>query len=131
MGQAVSMRYGRSGKYESEATAATLTVTNSTATATSLTFAGLRGRPIAFIVRVTSTITSGSTTYYYIASIRFNGSNTDGTYFRIGSTRAIYNDTTHYSFEYANGSLTVKSSASRSAAGGSFYNGTYELVYVY
>lgn len=107
-------------------------VSNSSNTATSINFTGLAGEPIAFFVRVTTTITSsGSTSYYYVAAIRYNGTNTNGTYMRIGSTRGIYNDTSHYSFTYSNGTLTVHSSASRTAAGGSFYNGTYELTYIY
>lgn len=110
----------------------TKTVSNSSNTATSISFTGLEGEPIAFFVRVTTTITSsGSSSYYYVASMRYNGTNTNGTYMRVGSTRGIYNDTSHYSYTYSNGTLTVKSSASRTAAGGSFYNGTYELVYVY
>lgn len=110
----------------------TATVTNSSATATSISFSGLDGEPIAFVVRVTTTITSsGNTTYYYVSCMRYNGTNTQGTYFRVGSTRGIYNDTSHYSFTYSNGTLTVRSSASRTTAGGSFYNGTYELTYVY
>ena len=105
---------------------------NSSNTATSLSFTGLSGEPIAFFVRVTTTITSsGNSSYYYVACMRYNGSNTYGTYMRVGSTRGIYNDTTHYSYTYSNGTLTVRSSASRTAAGGSFYNGTYELTYIY
>lgn len=110
----------------------TKSVSNSSNTATTLSFTGLGGEPIAFVVRVTTTITSsGSTSYYYVASMVYDGSSTEGTYFRVGSTRGIYNDTSRYSFTYSNGTLQVKSSGSRTAAGGSFYNGTYELVYVY
>lgn len=116
----------------SGATVGTGSVTNSSNTATSLSFTGLEAEPVAFFVRVTTTITSsGNSSYYYVASIRYNGSNTYGTYMRVGSTRGIYNDTSHYSYTYSSGTLTVRSSASRSAAGGSFYNGTYELTYVY
>lgn len=110
----------------------TKSVTNSSNTATSLNFTGLSGQPKAFFVRATSTITSsGNTSYYYVVSMVYDGSSTEGTYFRIGSTRAVYNDTSHYSYTYSNGTLQVKSSGSRTAAGGSFYNGTYELVYIY
>lgn len=114
------------------ATVGTGSVTNSSNTATSISFTGLSAQPVAFFVRITTTITSsGSTSYYYVASMRYNGTNTNGTYMRVGSTRGIYNDTSHYSFSYSNGTLTVSSSASRTSAGGSFYNGTYELTYVY
>ena len=109
----------------------TASVSNSSNTATSLSFT-VSGEPLVFFVRITTTITSsGSTSYYYVASMRYNGSDTYGTYMRIGSTRGIYNDTSHYSFSYSGSTLTVRSSASRTTAGGSFYNGTYELTYVY
>ena len=47
------------------------------------------------------------------------------------SNGTFYNDTTHYSYSYSGTTLTITSSGTRSAAGGSFYNGTYELTYVY
>lgn len=110
----------------------TKTLTNSSNTATSLQFTSMGGQPIAFFLRATSQIVSnGSTSYYYVDSIRYNGTNTQGTYTRIGSTRGIYPDTTHYSYSYSGTTLTVSTSASRTAAGGSFYNGSYELVYIY
>lgn len=110
----------------------TATVTNSSNTSTALNFTGLAGEPIAFFLRCTSTIqSSGSTSYYYVHNMRYNGANTQGNYMRIGSTRGIYADTSHYSFTYSNGTLQVRSSASRTSAGGSFYNGTYELTYIY
>ena len=110
----------------------TKTVTNSTNTATSLEFTSMEGRPIAFFLRCTTQIqSSGSTAYYYVDNFRYNGSNTQGTYVRIGSTRGIYPDTTHYSYSYSGTTLTVTTTGSRTAAGGSFYNGTYELVYIY
>lgn len=110
----------------------TKTVSNSSNTATSLNFTGLSGEPIAFIVRCETTIqSSGSTSYYYVHNMRYNGTNVEGNYMRIGSTRAIYADTSHYSYTYNNGTLTISSSASRTSAGGSFYNGTYELTYIY
>lgn len=110
----------------------TKTVTNSTNTAISLEFTSMEGRPIAFFLRCTTQIqSSGSTAYYYVDNFRYNGSNTQGTYVRIGSTRGIYPDTTHYSYSYSGTTLTVTTTGSRTAAGGSFYNGTYELVYIY
>lgn len=110
----------------------TKTVTNSSNTATSLAFTSMKGEPIAFVLRATSQISSsGSTTYYYVTAVRYNGTNTNGNFFRIGSTRRIQNDTTHYSFSYSGTTLTISSSGSRTTEGGSFYNGTYELVYVY
>lgn len=110
----------------------TVTVSNSSNTATSLSFTGLKGTPKAFFVKCNTQVSSsGSTTYYYVVDIRHNGTNTYGTVFRIGSTRRIQHVTSGYSFTYSNGTLTVSSSGSRTASPGSFYNGTYELTYIY
>ena len=106
-------------------------VTNSSAANTSISFTNLSGTPKAFFVRFTGSLTrSSNSSYYYITAIRYNGTNTNGNYWRM-SNGTFSNDTTHYSYTYSNGTLTVSSSASRSAAGGSFYNGTYELTYFY
>lgn len=110
----------------------TTTVTNNSNTATSISFTSLEGTPKAFFVRCTTQIqSSGSTNYYYVDNMRYNGTNTQGTYVRIGGTRGIYPDTTHYSYSYTGTTLTLTTTGSRTGAGGSFYNGTYELVYVY
>lgn len=109
-----------------------------TATATastypvSLEFTGMQGQPKVFSLRTTSQISSsGSTTYYYIANIHYNGTSTSGNVFRIGSTRRIDNVTSGYSWSYSGSTLTITSSAaSRSASPGAFYS-EYELVYVY
>lgn len=100
---------------------------------TSLSFSSMRGRPIALFLRLTTQVSSsGSTTYYYIVDMRYNGSNTTGNCFRIGSTRRVDNITSGYSYSYSGTTLTISSSASsRSASPGAFYNGTYELVYIY
>ena len=110
----------------------TKTVTNDSNTATTLSFTSMSGRPSAFFVRCQTQIqSSGSTNYYYVDNMRYNGTNTQGTYVRIGGTRGIYPDTTHYSYSYSGTTLTLTTTGSRTGAGGSFYNGTYELVYVY
>lgn len=112
-------------------TCATTTMTNSNDQATSIEFTELSGQPKWFFVRCTSQLSrSSSYSYYYITAVRYNGTNHYGNYYR-RSNGTFYNDTTHYSHTYSNGTLTVSSSASRGAAGGSFYNGTYELVYIY
>jgi hypothetical protein len=109
----------------------TKTVTNSSNTATSLAFSSLSGEPKAFFVRCMAQLTrSSSYSYYYITAIRYNGTNTYGNYWRM-SNGTFYADTSHYSFTYSNGTLTVKSSGARGSAGGSFYNGDYELTYIY
>lgn len=100
---------------------------------TQLAFTGLKGEPIMFALRTTTQISSsGSTTYYYITDMIYDGNAVHGNCFRIGSTRRVDNIASGYSFTYSNGTLTVGSSASsRSNSPGAFYNGTYELVYVY
>lgn len=113
-------------------TVATGSATLSTAGNT-LTFSSLSGQPIAWFVRCTTQLSSsGSTTYYYVDSARYNGSNTQATLFRIGSTRRIQNQTSGISYTYSGGTLTITTTAT--AAGntpGFFYNGTYELTYIY
>ena len=112
-------------------TCATTTMTNSNDQATSIQFTGLSGEPKWFFVRCAAQMSrSSSYSYYYITTVRYNGTNHYGNYWR-RSNGTFYNDTTHYSHTYSNGTLTVSSSASRGAAGGSFYNGSYELVYIY
>lgn len=109
----------------------TKTMTNSDNQATSIEFTGLSGEPKWFFVRCTSQLSrSSSYSYYFVTAVRYNGTNHYGNYYR-RSNGTFYNDTTHYSHTYSNGTLTVSSSANRGAAGGSFYNGNYELVYIY
>ena len=98
----------------------------------SIQFTGMKGRPKYFFLRSTSQMSSsGSTTYYYIVDMRYDGTNTTGNCFRIGSTRRVDNITSGYSWTYSGTTLTITSSAaSRSASPGAF-NNTYELVYIY
>lgn len=98
----------------------------------SISFTGMKGEPKAFFLRSTSKISSsGSTTYYYIIAMRYNGTNTTGSCFRIGSTRRVDPITSGYSWSYSGTTLTITSSASsRSYSPGAFNNG-YELVYIY
>lgn len=112
-------------------TVKTTTKTNSSNTATSISFTGLTGQPVAFFVRCATQMQSSSTTYYYVSNMRYNGTNVNGNAFRMGSTRQVTVVTSGYSYSYNNGTLTVSSSGNRTTAPGSFYNGTYELVYVY
>lgn len=109
----------------------TKTMTNSDNQATSIEFTGLSGEPKWFFVRCTSQLSrSSSYSYYFVTDIRYNGTNHYGNYYR-RSNGSYYNDTSHYSHTYSNNTLTVSSSANRGSAGGSFYNGNYELVYIY
>lgn len=109
----------------------TTTKSNSDNTATSLQFTGLKGTPIAWFVRCATQMQSSSTTYYYVSNMRYNGTNVNGNAFRMGSTRQVTVVTSGYSYTYNNGTLTLTSSGSRTSAPGSFYNGTYELTYIY
>lgn len=98
----------------------------------SISFTSMSGEPKAFFLRSTSQISSsGNTTYYYIIDMRYNGTNTTGNCFRIGSTRRVDTIASGYSWSYSGTTLTITSSAaSRSASPGAF-NNTYELVYFY
>ena len=112
----------------------TATMTNNSATAQQIQFTSLTGQPKAFFCRCTSNLSrSSSNRYYYIADIRWDGSSTGGV---VGNKYYVYNgqysnQTTGYSQSYSNGTLTLTTTGSQTASPGSFYNGTYELVYVY
>lgn len=97
----------------------------------SLSFASMKGEPKAFYLKATFTMTSSSSTYYYVDSMRYNGDNVQGRLFRMGSTRQTEHVTSGYSYSYSNGTLTVSSSGNRTTSPGCFYNGSYELVYIY
>ena len=97
----------------------------------SLSFTSMKGEPIAWCLKATFTMTSSSSTYYYVDSMRYNGTNTTGRLFRMGSTRQTENVTSGYSFTYSGTTLTITSSGNRTTSPGCFYNGSYELVYVY
>lgn len=114
---------------------ATVTMTNSSNQNTSIDFTLPSGRtPKAFFARLTSQIArSSSYRYYYVYDMRWDGSSTGGV---AGNQFYMYsgtlNDVTSgYSYAQSGTTFTLSSTGSRSAAPGSFYNGTYELVYVY
>ncbi|MBR5367005.1 MAG: hypothetical protein IK132_12240 [Clostridia bacterium] len=109
----------------------------------SISFSSMKGEPKYFFLRSTSQISSsGSTTYYYIIDMRYDGNANkycNGNVFRIGSTRRVEVITTAssggvvsgYTWSYSGTTLTITSSAaSRSASPGAF-NNTYELTYIY
>lgn len=112
----------------------TKTMTNSSDTATSIQFTQLSGQPKAFFVRCTTTLSrSSSYRYYYVADMRWDGSATGGVagnkYYKYNGQYS--NVTSGYSYSYSSGTLTLSSSGGQSTSPGSFYNGTYELVYIY
>ena len=113
----------------------TVTTTNSSNQNTNISFTLPSGRtPKAFFVRLTSTIQrSSSSRYYYVFDMRWDGSATGGV---AGNQFYMYsgqlsNITSGYSKSQDGTTFTLTTTGTRSASPGSFYNGTYELVYVY
>lgn len=115
-------------------TVATKTLTQ-TAVSQTLSFTSLSGQPKYWFLRVTSQVSSsGSTTYYYVTDLFYDGTNIKGNTFRIGSTRRIYNITSGISQSYSGGTLTITAGSSSTATPGQFYGASgigYELVYIY
>ena len=112
----------------------TKTVTASNRPST-ISFTSMKGEPIMFALKATFTMTSSSSTYYYVDSMRGYLSNNaytvQGRLFRMGSTRQTENVQTGYSATYSGGTLTLTSTGNRTTSPGCFYNGSYELVYAY
>ena len=117
------------------ASIATVTTTNSSDQNTSISFTLPSGRtPKAFFVRLTSQIArSSSYRYYFVENVRWDGSSSGGfagrCFYRYNGT--LTNVTSGYSKSQSGTTFTLSSTGSRSASPGSFYNGTYEMVYVY
>ena len=114
----------------------TLTVATKTATLSAvgqtLSFSSLSGTPKYWFVKTTSQISSsGSTTIYYITDGFWDGTSVKGNSFRIGSTRRIYSWTSGVTQSYSGGTLTITGGSATGSSPGQFYNGTYELTYVY
>ena len=126
----VTGTYSGDGGGGGSATVATATATAS-GRPTSLSFT-VSGQPKAFFVRCTSAMSrSSNSTYYYVACMRYNGTNVTGNCWRMSNGNWT-NITTGYSQSYSNGTLTVSSSGTSTTSPGSFYNnGSYECVYVY
>ena len=98
---------------------------------TSLSFTSMKGSPHAFFLRCTSSMSrSSQSSYYYVATMRYNGTNTTGNCWRMSNGNWT-NITSGYSFTYSDTTLTVSSSGTTSSSPGCFYPGNYELVYVY
>lgn len=110
---------------------ATTTWTNSTNTTTSHQFTNLSGTPIAAFLRCTSSLSrSSSSTNYFIADMFWNGDSCKGNSYR-RSNGNYANVTSGYSVTTSTKSITFTSSGTSTTNPGSFYNGTYELTYVY
>ena len=116
------------------ATVATKSVTASNRPS-SLAFSSLSGQPKMFALKATFTMTSSSSTYYYVDSMRGylenNAYSVQGRLFQMGSTRQTVHVTSGYSASWSGNTLTLTSTGNRTTSPGCFYNGSYELVYVY
>lgn len=120
-----------SGGGGGSASVATTTWTNSTNTTTSHTFSNLSGTPKTAFLRCTSSLSrSSSSTNYFIADMVWDGSSCKGNSYR-RSNGSYANVTSGYSVTTGSNSITFTSSGTSTTNPGSFYNGTYELVYVY
>lgn len=120
-----------SGGGGGSATVASTTWTNSTNTVTSHQFTGLSGTPKAAFLRCTSSLSrSSSSSNYFIADMVWDGDSCKGNSFR-RSNGTYANVTSGYSVTTGSNSITFTSSGTSTTNPGSFYNGTYELVYVY
>jgi hypothetical protein len=126
--------YSVTGSYTGgggSATVATTTWTNSDSTATSHTFSSLNGTPIAAFLRCTTSLSrSSSSTNYFVADMLWTGSACRGNSFR-RSNGTYANVTNGYSATTGTNSITFTSSGTSTSNPGSFYNGTYELTYIY
>lgn len=114
----------------------TLTVATKTATLSAvgqtLSFTGLSGTPKYWFVKTTSQISSsGSTAIYYITDGFWSGTSVKGNSFRIGSTRRIYSWTSGVTQSYSGGTLTITGGSAIGSSPGQFFNGNYELTYIY
>lgn len=113
------------------ATVATTTWSNTDASATSHTFTGLSGTPKAAFLRCTSSLSrSSSSSNYFVADMRWTGTAAAGNSYR-RSNGSYANVTSGYSFSASGTSLTVTTTGTSTSNPGSFYNGTYELTYIY
>ena len=126
--------FGVTGSYSGGG--GTLTVATKTATLSAvgqtLSFTSLAGTPKYWFVKTTSQISSsGSTTIYYITDGFWDGTSVKGNSFRIGSTRRIYSWTSGVTQSYSGGTLTITGGSGTGSSPGQFFNGNYELTYVY
>ena len=91
----------------------------------------MKGEPQTFVLRCTSSMSrSSSSSYYYVATMRYNGTNTNGNCWRMSNGNWT-NITSGYSWSYSGTTLTLTSSGTTTTSPGCFYPGNYELVYTY
>lgn len=110
---------------------ASTTWTNNSNTATSHQWTGLSGTPKFAVMRLTTSInrSSGSTNYFAV-EIVWNGTSCVGHSFR-RSNGTYANKTTGYSASVSGSSITFSTTGTSTTDPGSFYNGDYQLIYVY
>lgn len=108
----------------------TIATTSKTLTrATSATFSGLKGEPQFFVIQPKSSITINSSYYYITAFTGAEGNGAHITYARAtGSKTGSAATTSNGGWSYANGSLTVSTTATTA---GQFSAGAYTLIYGY
>ena len=96
---------------------------------TSITFTGLKAKPIAFFYDTMGDITMNRS-YRNLTSVSYDGTTVRAcTYYMAGGNTGYgrYFTTCHYI--YSNGSLTITSAGTGTS--GYFYNGQHILIYVY
>lgn len=112
-----------------------MTWTNNSTSTVSHQFTGLKGTPKFAVLRCRAQLTrSSSSTYYYIADIVWDGTDAWGNYYQRsnGSFNNVANNAeSGFNVTVSGSSITFSSDATRTSAPGSFYNGVYELTYVY
>ncbi len=113
------------------ASVATTTWSNSSNTTTSHQFTNLSGTPKAAFLRCTSSLSrSSNSSNYFIADMVWDGTSCKGNSFR-RSNGTYANVTSGYTVTTGSNSITFTSSGTSTTNPGSFYNGSYELTYVY
>lgn len=97
--------------------------------ATSITFTGLKTRPLFFSVGTTSDITM-SRSYRNIVNICYDGTNTHcDTYYLSGGNSGYGRYFNTVTWTYNNGSITITSAGTGTT--GYFYVGTWKIIYCY
>ena len=107
------------------------TWTNSSTSTVTHEFTGLSGTPKFAVLRCTASMArSSSSTNYHIADIVWNGTSCVGNSFR-RSNGTYANVTSGYTASVSGSSITFTSNGTATTNPGSYYNGAYELIYVY
>jgi len=96
---------------------------------TSITFTGLKTRPLFFTVGTSSDITMNRS-YRNIVNVTYDGTTTHSdTYYLSGGNAGYGRYFETCTWTYNNGSLTINSAGTGTT--GYFYNGTWRLIYCY